>query len=297
VSLAIGVFDGVHRGHREVLSRTLAEARSRQGVAVAVTFDRHPNAVLAPERTPLLLWPVWRRLDAFAELGFDAALVFVFDAGFSRQSAGEFLDRLIGGFGRVASVSVGSTFVFGRGREGNLDLLRRRGAEAGFAVHGIPPLEQDGEVVSSTRVRECVAAGDLDRATALLGRPYTLAGEVVAGDRLGRQLGFPTANLAVSGLVLPPLGVYAAMAVAPGLRVPAAVNIGRRPTVDPGASVTRVEAHLLDFSGDLYGRRLDLEVHGRVRGEERFGSREALVARIGADVDVVREWAGKRGLP
>lgn len=297
VSLALGVFDGVHLGHREVLRRTLDDARRLRGAAVAVTFDRHPNAIVAPDRNPPLLWPLWRRLEAFAALGFEAALVYVFDVAFSRQPAEVFVDGLTRGFGQVASVCVGTTFFFGHRRGGNVDLLRRLGSERGFAVHGVPPLELGGDVVSSTRVRECVASGDLERAASLLGRPFSLAGEVVEGDRLGRQLGFPTANLAVPGLALPPLGVYAAVAVVDGERRLAAVNIGRRPTVDPGASGIRVEAHVLDFTGDLYGRRMELELHGRVRGEERFPSRDALVAGIARDVAGVREWGGKRGLP
>ena len=155
---------------------------------------------------------------------------------------------------------------------------------------------QDGEVISSTRLRERVAAGDLPWASACLGRPYGLAGEVVRGEQLGRRLGFPTANLSVDGLVLPPLGVYAGVALGEGLRAPAAVNIGRRPTVDRGAAVVRVEAHLPGYSGDLYGRRLQLELHERIRGEERFPSMDALRERIGRDVEQVRIWAGNKGL-
>lgn len=296
VVLAIGVFDGVHLGHAEVIRQTLGDARAAGGRAVVVTFDRHPNAVVAPQRQPLMLYPLWRRLEVIASLGVEAALVFAFDLEFSRQPAEMFVDRLIAGFGKVAGICVGSGFVFGHGRSGEVNLLRRLGAERGFAVRGIEPLTLEGEVISSTRLRELVAAGDLQRATACLGRSYGVAGEVVRGDQLGRRLGFPTANLSVDGLVLPPLGVYAGFACGEGLRAPAAINIGRRPTVERTAGEVRVEAHLPGYTGDLYGRRLHVELHERIRGEERFPSVETLRERIGRDVDQVRIWARNKGL-
>lgn len=291
VSLAIGVFDGVHLGHRAVIERTLAEARSRNALAIAVTFDRHPNATLAPDRNPPLLCPLWRKLELLGDLGLDAALVCTFDLEFSRQPAELFLQRLRAGFGSIASISVGSSFCFGHGRGGNLGLIRADGERQGYTVHGLAPVELAGETVSSTRLRELVAEGELARASALLGRPHALCGEVVAGDRIGRQLGFPTANLAVAGLVLPPCGVYAGYVVWEGRRHPAAVNVGRRPTVDGSPSGIRVEAHLPGFAEDLYGRRLGFELHRHLRAEQRFPSREALVAQIGRDVEAVRRWA------
>lgn len=265
---------------------------------MAVTFDRHPNSVVAPERTPPLLCPLWRKLRALERTGLDAGLVFAFDEPFSRQSGEAFVDRLCRAFPRLAGIHVGRSFVFGHGRSGNLELLTRLGERRGFAVHGVAPIEVDGEIVSSTRLRELVSAGELDRAEKLLGRRHGLAGVVEVGDRIGRQLGFPTANLGVSGLALPPQGVYAAFALGDdGFRHPAAVNIGRRPTIDGSPGPLRVEAHLPDFEGDLYGRRLELELHWRIRSEERFPSRQALVARIGRDVAEVRVWAGNKGLP
>lgn len=290
--LAIGVFDGVHLGHRAVIRQTLSEARRKGGAAIAITFDRHPAAIVAPDRKPPLLCPVWRKLEALAELGLDAAVVYSFDEHFSRQSAGEFVDRLRAGFGVLGSVTVGASFVFGHGRTGNLEELGRLGALHGFEAHGLPPVEIAGEVVSSTRLRELVAQGDFDRAATLLGRRHTLAGEVIQGDRLGRKLGFPTANLDVEGLVLPPLGVYAGYAIWEGCRFPAAVNIGRRPTIEGTLSEIRVEAHMPGFEGDLYGRRMELDLHTRLRTEQKFPSREALVAQITRDVAAVRAWSG-----
>lgn len=294
--LAIGVFDGVHLGHAAVIRQTLADARATSGIAVAVTFDRHPDAIVAPERTPPLLYPLWRRLEALTSLGVSTALVFPFDAEFRSQPAEAFVERLTRGFGKVASIAVGNQFVFGHGRGGNVALLQRLGQERGFVVHPVPPFTLDDKPVSSTRIREKVAAGDLIGASALLGRPYSLCGEVMAGDRLGRTLGFPTANVSAAGLVLPPMGVYAAVAHIQGQRRPAAVNIGRRPTVSGSALETRVEAHLLDFEGDLYGARAELELAECLRPEIRFSSRQALAEQIGRDVHQVRQWAGIRGL-
>ncbi len=296
VSLAIGVFDGVHLGHEAVIRQTLADARTARGQAVVVTFDRHPNAVVAPERTPPMIYPLWRRLDVLAGLGLDATLVFTFDVEFSRQTGEEFLGNLLRGFERVVSVCVGAGFVFGYRRSGDVDLLKRLGAREGFQVHGIEPLTLEGAPISSTRVRDCIGAGDFPGASRLLGRRYGLAGEVRPGDRLGRHLGFPTANLDVTGLVLPPSGVYAAIAIAPGLRHAAAVNIGTRPTVDGESGEKRVEAHLQGFDGDLYGRRLEIEFDHRLRGEKRFPSRSALADQIREDVGAVRDWAGNKGL-
>lgn len=292
VSVAIGVFDGVHLGHRAVIRHTLAEARRFGGLAVGVTFDRHPASVVAPERTPPLLCPLWRRLEALSELGLDAVLVHTFDETFSRQTAEQFVVRLRTGFARLASVTVGASFVFGHGRTGTVEELARLGRAGGFEVHGLPAVEISGELVSSTRLRELVAAGSFDHAAVLLGRRHTVAGEVTMGDRLGRTFGFPTANLEVTGLALPPAGVYAGYAMWGGCRVPAAVNLGRRPTVDGSPGPLRLEAHLPGFEGDLYGRRVELDLHRYLRAEQRFPSREALVARIAADVAEVRRWAG-----
>lgn len=297
VSLALGVFDGVHLGHQMVIRQTMADAQEVGGQSVVVTFDRHPNSVVSPDRAPGMLQPLWRRLRAIEELGVDAALVFTFDEDFSRQAAPEFVRRLIQGFGKLSSICVGSGFVFGHRRSGDVGLLTRMGREAGFEVRGIEPLQLGGDIVSSSRVRDLVVAGDFSGASRLMGRAYDLSGEIQEGDQVGRRLGFPTANLAVSDLVLPPRGVYAAVAVGEGMRRPAAVNVGVRPTVDGRPGPVRVEAHLLDFEGDLYGKRLSLEFQRHLRGEVRFASVEKLAAQIARDVEAVRQWTRNGGLP
>ena len=297
VHLALGVFDGVHLGHQMVIRQSLADAEESGGVAVVVTFDRHPASIVDPASAPPLVQPLWRRLDAIEETGVENVLVFTFDEAFSRQAGETFVSRLASGFGRLSSVSVGEGFVFGHRRSGDVALLEQMGSRLAFRVHGIPPLQLGGKVVSSSQVRERIGSGDFGGASSLLGRPYDLAGEVVAGDRMGSQIGFPTANLAVDGIILPPNGVYAAVAQFGRSRKPAAVNIGFRPTVGGRPGAIRVEAHLLDFEGDLYGERLQLEFRGRLRGEERFGSLEQLAAQIERDVEAVRTWSRNGGLP
>jgi riboflavin kinase/FMN adenylyltransferase len=280
-----------------VIRQTLADAREAGGHAVVVTFDRHPAAVVAPDRCPPMVYPLWRRLEAIESLGVDATLVFTFDTSFSQQTGQIFIERLLGGFQRVLSICVGDGFVFGHRRSGDVALLRRLGEVHGFRTHGIPPFQLDGGPISSTRVRDCVAAGDFNGASKLLGRPYTLAGKVGRGNRLGHELGYPTANLDITGLVLPPSGVYAALAIGQDFRRAAAVNIGHRPTVDGSSTALHVEAHLLDHEGDLYGQHLELAFDHRLRSEVRFPDRDALVRQITADVAAVRAWQGNKGLP
>lgn len=288
VALAIGVFDGVHLGHQEVIRRTVAAARRANGPAVVATFDRHPNAVVAPDRTPLAILPTSLRLQAFAELGVDAAWLIRFDEAFSRQTGEEFVRRLVAGFGRVAHICVGRDFHFGWRRSGDVDLLRRLGAELGFTSEAVPPQTLAGHIISSTGIRELIRRGALAEAARWLGRPYRFAGPVIRGDGLGRQLGFPTANLDVTGLQLPPGGVYAAWVQGPDDWCPAVMNIGTRPTVTAAAGELRVELHLLGRDCDLYGRELVVQPVCRLRAEQRFASLEDLKAQIARDIAACR---------
>lgn len=288
VCAAIGVFDGVHLGHQQVLRQTLADAGCHEALAVAITFDRHPSTIVAPARVPPMIYSAAQRVRAIAEVGCGATLMIPFDEAFSRLSGEEFIRGLARDCGRLASVSVGSDFAFGHRRSGDVALLRRLGAELDFAVHGLAAVSLDGQVVSSTRIRAAIRTGQLDAANQMLGRPYALAGEVVRGRQLGGQLGFPTANLDTAGLVLPPNGVYAAHARAGGQTHRAVVNIGVRPTVEAGTPAPRVEAHLLDFRGDLYGCELELVLAGQLREERRFPGLEALREQIARDVEAAR---------
>lgn len=286
--LAIGFFDGVHLGHQQIIRQTVTDARQHEAAAVVVTFDQHPATVVAPHRVPPLIQTQPQRMRAIESLGVDALLLIRFDDEFSRQTGEQFIRNLARGFGHILSVCVGATFTFGHQRSGNVELLRRLGRELRFHVHGLAALALDGETVSSTRIREAIRAGCLDEASQMLGRAYALAGNVVKGAALGRKLGFPTANLDTTGLVLPPTGVYAAHAQVNGRTHRAAVNIGRRPTVGGGASPISVEAHLLDFDGALYGQEIELAFVEKIRDEQQFPSLDALRDQIAKDIATAR---------
>lgn len=307
VCLAIGVFDGVHLGHQQIIRQTIADARQHDGLALVVTFDRHPAAIVAPDRVPPLIHPLPQKLRAIASLGADATLLIEFTRAFSEQTGEEFIRKLANELGKLQSICVGADFVFGHKRSGNVPLLRQLGAELGFTVHGMAAVALDNEVVSSTRIRAAIQAGDFDAASQMLGRTYSISGPVVRGDQLGHQLGFPTANLDMTGLVLPPDGVYAARVfyrdaggtpVSPsvsnateahgrGARAAtfhAALNLGTRPTVKTGKHERRFEVHLLNFAGDLYGQELEVEFIAKLRAEMKFASLDALKAQITADI-------------
>ena len=287
VCLAIGVFDGVHLGHQQIIRQTVADAHAHDAVALVVTFDPHPSTIVAPARVPPQIFTRSHKLRAMDALGVEALLEIPFDQPFSEKNGETFMRELVRDFGRIHSVCVGADFVFGRGRSGNVALLKRLGTECHFQVHGLAQLALDGKTVSSTRIREAIRSGDLDAASQMLGRPYALCGPVVEGDRLGRQLGFPTANLDLGALLLPPHGVYAGLAGVNGRLYRAALNIGRRPTVAAGLQL-RVEAHLLDFQGDLYGTELEVEIGVKLRDERRFASPQELRDQIARDVAAVR---------
>lgn len=284
VCLAIGFFDGVHLGHQQIIRQTVADAESHEALAVVLTFDRHPNTVVAPDRVPSLIYSLPQKLRAIAATGADTTLLLQFDEKFSRQTGEEFVRWLLQEFGHLTSICVGSTFTFGHRRSGNVDLLKRLGAELRFTVHGLAAVSLDDQAVSSTRIREMIRAGQLDLASQMLGRPYALCGPVMKGDRLGHTLGFPTANLDATGLVIPPDGVYAVHAHAGGRTHRAVLNIGHRPTIQSPTPEVRVEAHLLDFDGDLYGQELELSFVEKLRHEQKFPSLEALKLQIAADI-------------
>jgi len=287
VCLAIGFFDGVHLGHQQIIRQTIADARQHDGIALVLTFDKHPNAVVAPEKTPPLIYSLPQKLRAIQSLGLEDILLIGFDKPFSRQTGEEFVRALARDFGKIHSICVGANFGFGHKRSGNVALLKKLGAELHFQVHGLSAVSLDGQAVSSTRIRDIIRAGDLNEASQMLGRSYAICGKVVLGDKLGRTLGFPTANLDVTGLVLPPNGVYAAVTRHEGRLYRAALNIGVRPTVATGRQL-RVEAHLLDFDGDLYGRELEIEIGEKLRDEKKFASPLELKEQIGRDVMAVR---------
>lgn len=288
VCAAIGMFDGVHLGHQRVLQQALSDARAQNGHAVAITFDRHPKAVVAPQRTPPLIYPLPQRLHTLARLGLDAALVLPFTEDLRQQTADTFIRNLARDLHPLASLCIGEGFHFGHQRSGNVQLLKALGRELAFQVHAIPPVTFDGATVRSTRIRNLVRQGDLTSVGRLLGRPYSLRSTVVPGDQLGRTLGFPTANLLLPGCVLPPHGVYAAWAAAGDQEQPAVVNLGLRPTLQQPAPEVRLEVHLLTATPDLRGATIEVRFVSRLRPELRFASLEALRQQIGEDVKRAR---------
>jgi len=284
VCLAIGFFDGVHLGHQQIIRQTITDARQQEANALVITFDRHPSAIVAPQRVPLLIYALSQKLRVIESLGADTLLLIRFDKAFSEQSGEAFIRSLARDLGHVQSLCVGANFAFGHKRAGDVQLLKSLGAELRFAVHGIAAVSLDGQAVSSTRIREAILAGDLDAASQMMGRAYSLAGRVVPGDRLGRQLGFPTANLDVTGLALPPNGVYAVHAEAGGKTHRAVLNIGHRPTLENPNPQLRVEAHLLDYQGDLYGQELEVMFVEKLRDEKKFASLAELREEIARDI-------------
>jgi riboflavin kinase/FMN adenylyltransferase len=288
VCLAIGFFDGVHLGHQQIIRQTTADARQHGAVALVITFDRHPNTVVAPARVPPLIYSLPQKLRAIEALGTEALLLIHFDKAFSEQPGEAFIRGLANEPGGILSVCVGANFVFGHKRGGNVALLKKLGQELNFMVHGMAAVSLDGEVVSSTRIREAISAGDLDAASQMLGRPYSLAGTVIRGNRLGHQIGFPTANLDAAGRALPPNGVYAVRAEVIGgpdsSSYRGVMNIGIRPTVNEPHPQRRVEVHLLDFQGELYGQEIELTFVEKLRDEKQFPSLGALREQIGRDI-------------
>lgn len=287
-AVTVGVYDGVHKGHRHVLSRLHLHAADRGLTTVVVTFDPHPAAVVAPDRAPRLLTTFDRRLELLAATGVDRCVVVGFDPQRSTQSPASFVERVLVEELRADVVVVGENFRFGHNREGDVRLLAAIADRDGFEVEPVSLDDADGTPISSTRVRELVTLGDVAAAAELLGRPHELDGHVARGDGRGRELGFPTANLAIAGpMCVPAVGIYAGVWTRPGGdRHPAAVSIGRRPTFYDDAEVL-VEAHLLDVDEDLYGEAARLEFVARLRDEEKYDSVDELVRQIRSDVATV----------
>lgn len=290
-AVAVGVFDGIHLGHRQVLARLRQRATESGLEAGVLTFDPHPLAVVAPDRAPAMLTGIEHRLELLGGLQVDVTAVLTFDDVVREWSPTAFVTETLASALAADLVVVGEDFRFGKDRTGHVGLLRELGRDLGFETE-IVPLVGGNQPVSSSRIREKVAAGDVTGAAAALGRPHELWGEVIAGDGRGRSIGVPTANLAIpGGMAVPGSGVYAATAGrAADEVIPAVVNIGIRPTF--GGRVETVEAHLLGFDGDLYGETLRVRFVARIRDEQRFDGIEALVAQIREDIEVAKEMLG-----
>jgi riboflavin kinase/FMN adenylyltransferase len=293
--VAIGVFDGVHLGHRALLRKTVEEARKRGVPSGVVTFEPHPRKVLSPDKAPCLLTSLEDRLSLFEAAGVENCLVLPFDEALARVEPEDFAREYLQGKLEVRAVFVGFNFTFGRGGRGTAELLSRLGAELGFGVEILPPVQVEGEVVSSSLVRYLLAGGEVERAARALGRPYCVRGRVVAGEGRGRSLGYPTANLEVGEYCLPGPGVYGVGVEVRGRLHPGAANVGFRPTFHPRPRELVLEVHLLDFEEEVRGEELRVYFVKKIREEEAFPDGEALRVRIGRDVEEIRSLWSKEG--
>ncbi len=294
-AVTIGQYDGVHLGHRAVINEVRSRARPEGMETAVVTFDRHPAAVVRPASAPQLLTDLAQKLELLEAAGVDRTVVVRFDEERSRESAGSFVSEVLVGCLDARLVAVGEDFHFGHGREGNVAFLKKQGAADGFDVVGLDlvtakragPEGGSGDPISSTAIRRALAGGDIDTATNMLGRLHELRGLVEKGDQRGRELGFPTANVAVpSEMQLPSDGVYSGWYIRPdGSRHPSVISLGRRPTFYEEQESSLLEAHLLDFDGDLYGEPARVQFAVRLREAQKFDSVDQLSAQIASDCD------------
>jgi|SRR5215470_457595 len=285
--VALGAFDGIHLGHRAILGEAVDRGKAAAAAVVACTFDRHPMEILQPQRAPLPIVTLDERLDLIADTGVDLTLVLSFTRELASMEPEAFVNDVLVGRLRAREVVVGYNHTFGRGARGDAQLLKTVGGPVGLATHVIPPFLVDGVAVSSSEIRAALKSGDVVQGARYLGRPYSIAGTIVRGAGRGRTLGFPTANVEAERPLLVPTGVYACRAEFEGGLHRAVVNVGVRPTF--GEQTLAIEAYLIDFVGDLYGRRMRLHFIDRLRGEQKFPSVEDLRAQIGRDVAGARQ--------
>ncbi|RIV86616.1 bifunctional riboflavin kinase/FAD synthetase [Aurantiacibacter zhengii] len=287
--VALGNFDGFHIGHQHVVSAAVEWAQAEGRPAVVATFDPHPVRHFAPHVPPFRLTSLEQRHELFREAGAAAMLVFDFDDALAAMSAEAFVRDLLAGHIGAAGVVTGEDFTFGKGRGGNVDVLRTVGATCGIEARAIGPVGSGGQVVSSSRIRDALKAGDCDTATRLLTRPFTVRGEVIHGDKRGRELGYPTANVDMGSYIRPRFGIYAVTGrvIATGQQLKGAANLGVRPSFDPPKEL--LEPFFFDFEGDLYGQKIDVAFHHFLRPEAKFDDLDALKAQMEADCEQARK--------
>ena len=293
--LALGNFDGMHRGHLKIIERVRRGADERGSTAVAMTFDPHPSKIVRPDKAPPLLMTHQQKLEALARGGMHGVSIIRFTPELARWDPETFVRSVLVEWLHVAEVWVGANFLFGHDRSGNFSLLRSLGARYGFRAEKIDPVRYKDFVVSSTRVRRLVSEGRVDEAGALLGHHYAVDGSVVQGKKRGRELGFPTANVCAENELVPPAGVYATTVTVDGIAYPSVTNIGTRPTFESGQD-NIVEAHILEFDRDLYGSKLRIGFVQRLRDEKKFDSVDALKTQIEADRARALDLFGRMGL-
>jgi riboflavin kinase / FMN adenylyltransferase len=293
--LSVGNFDGLHLGHQKILRMVLARARATALTAAAVTFDPHPMRLLRPDHAPRMIQTFSQRLAGLEQMGLDAVLVLRFDRALSLLSPGEFIQNILMERLHVAGILVGANFCFGHRGAGDARLLTDFGKEHGYDVETVPPVEIGGHVVSSTAIRNAVAEGNVADAVPLLGRPFSLTGEIRSGAGRGRTILFPTLNLAPEQELLPKLGVYATESVIRGNVFRSVTNVGTRPTFE-GQGIT-VESHLFGFNEEIAGGPMEVRFHTRLRDERKFSGADQLRAQIARDIAAAREYFSGRGVP
>lgn len=293
-AITVGNFDGLHLGHQKILHSVRERARATGLRAAVITFDPHPMRVLRPDRAPQMIQTLSQRLAGFEQMGLDAALVLRFDQALSLVSAEEFIERILVGGLRAGAILVGANFRFGHRGAGDVRLLGEFGKRDGFDVEIVPPVEVGGQIVSSTAIRGAVASGDVAGAIPLLGRAFSLTGEIRAGAGRGRTILFPTLNMAPEQELLPKLGVYATESAVSGKTYLSVTNVGTRPTFN-GAGVT-VESHLFGFDEILAGGGMEVGFHARLRDEQKFSGPDALRAQIARDIEAARKFFSERNL-
>jgi len=293
--LTLGVFDGLHLGHQRIMQTVVERARETKSVPTAITFDPHPRAVLFPENTPPLLQTLDQRLAAFEVLGIEQAIVIAFNEGFANQNAENFLSEVIHDRLQSKEVYLGKGFAFGKNRGGNIELLRKMSQELGFFADEVGEVSLRGRRISSSKIRELLADGRVNRARAMLGRPYGIEGQIIRGDRRGRTIGFPTANLKPKNRVIPKYGVYATANLIENKWRRSITNVGVRPTFD-GDKEPSIESYIFDFDGDLYGDVLRVRFLHRIRDERKFDGIEELKAQIKKDSNRALDYFKRLGV-
>ncbi len=285
--LALGNFDGFHLGHQAVAGEAIAQAKAAGCPAIIATFDPHPVRYFVPDAAPFRLTSLDQRQHLFGQASADAMLVFDFDASLAATTAEDFVTKLLVDHLGVSAVVTGEDFTFGKGRGGNVGVLREVGAAHNLACTAMGPVSDDGGVISSSRIREALQSGDCAAATRLLTRPFAVKGVVQHGDKNGRLLGFPTANIDMANYLRPRYGIYAVKGRLPGGRVlDGAANLGIRPSFDPPKEL--LEPHFFDFAEDLYGQTIEVEFHAFIRGEAKFDNMDDLRAQMDADCEAAR---------
>lgn len=294
VCLAIGVFDGVHLGHQRVMGQARDDARAANGTAAVLTFDPHPMRILQPDKAPLLLTSTEHKLALVDKLGMDACLLLTFDQPFSLTPPEQFINTVARQTNHLQEICVGTRFRFGHDRAGDVRLMEALAPQYGFVAKEIQSVMLGEEMISSTAIRQHVLNGRLDSAAAMLGRTFSILGTVESGDHRGRELGFPTANLNPHDEVLPPDGVYAVRVVVGEKHFGGVVNIGVRPTFADAQPRRVLEVHILNFTRELYGQKVEVLFLSKLRDEQKFASIEALKTQIAADIQAARRFLGEQ---